>query len=1410
MGLAGFAADAHAAPVRLIASDARGVTLQVTVGAWTLTAPAPDGRVRVNPLDGAHTLGEPGRPVLPAFAATLAIPPDARPSARVLTSDGAQSRDGVRLMIAGKPVFRGDPKGRLGLQPTVDPVPAIADGPWPPSSVQLAAPFAFRGRRFVQLEVRPFRYDETSAHLSSPLTLTVRVDFNRPATSPALLSDASASDPQMDAALQDNVLNWDQGSGWRRAPALERSRPGRSLFATGPRGTQVAPAFDESQPEVRVKIGQTALYKLPFDDLSAHGYPDNVAVGDVSVHRHEFLEGAMPPYGTIDLPCEVEDRNGNGIFDSGDAVWVWARNWAERSQVSLIQRFWGDSEVVYVTSKPGGGLRVPQRPGWNNVAGLTPIPSFPWRRHFENDVTMMTAIGSEQDTSIGLWQWTDFAFYYIRPDTIQIETNNIDTTHAANFSVRWVGRKFENHYMWAGIRNGLGQVTTVVDSVFWYGKQPVVRNVTFPASVLTEGKTNFFRHWGKNSPAPPDPNTNYITGVGLDWFELEYWRQYKAIQQYVRFNSADQSGDVQMHVDGFSGDSLRVYDVTDPDQPVRVVIDSSHVANVAGVRSFDLQDVITPGVRHEYVAACQNAANPAQGPLVPPSSAYSVVTRRNLWSASTGDYLLAVPEAFLSTVAPLEALRSSQGLSVLEAPMESIYDEFNGGRHSGAALQRFTKYAYARWSSRFLMMVGDGTLDPNADVAGSGGDWIPVLPTPTPVTTDEGFEIGPSDNRYGFITGNEDPISNPDTNRVVPEMMVGRLPVNSIAEANNLIGKVVNYENVQPTDTWRKNVLLNADDAFSGETTFGEQGPTSGYCHRFYEELFVALNQTMQGFIQSDSGVAGMNVEQFNLRSYLTNEPYYFDSVTGDTCRVDRASTQQRCHASVTPILLGKLNSGQLIWNYQGHANEWVLTHEDMFVNLGFTTGDELRLANDHKPFVFTAFSCHANTFALPGLQTANAGPCLGEDLLAQPNGRGAVACWASVGFEVVPRDNVNHINVELMRSLFVNPPRDEFLGADDRGSRVIMGECVLSALFRYLGTTQSIASERGLSITYTLLGDPATRLSIGKPIGQVLANQLPVTSGTPIRLHTLGDTLRIDADIVSNVRIDSLALYVNTGTGDAVVPPANYLVTPPLPDTAAGSVNGGRHFKIVYHTQPAPLSQTYAIVARDRYGLVQRTDVTLQLDAVLRSGGTPINDGDQVAASAALSLLVLSPAPIANPLTDISLKLNGVDVAFTAAAAPGDPSGREWILSWTHADYPIDDYALVMSIANGGSVTRRFSVTAGASKLALQNLFPFPNPFDNDGTHFSFVLLGTETANLKIHVFTQAGKSIYTTEVKGLNPGYHQIAWDGHDAEGDELANGVYFYRVSVTAPSGATTQQLGKLVKLRKPHHEADTQVP
>lgn len=1409
---------ALAAPVRVLASDARGVTLQITVGAWSLSAPGPDGRVTVTGLPESHSMSIPGRPLLPAYSAMLALPIDARPSARVLAASGEQAREGSLLAIAGKPVFRDDRDSRLGPQPSVDPVAPIDDGPWPASQIELGQPFGFRGRRMVTLEVRPFRYDAASRRLSAPLTLTVRVDFNRPAAAAALLEGAGEPDPHVDAALETSVLNWQQGQGWRVAPRRLSSsgRPGRSLFTSGPARTTQAVAFDESEPEVRVKLPETALYRLTYDDLALKGYPSGVPVGEVSVHRHEFLEGAVPPYGTVELPCEVQDANGNGTFDSGDGIWVWVRNWAERSQATNIRRFWGDAEVVFVTRKPGGGLRVAQRPGWNNVPGLTPLASYPYFRHIEHDFagTMMGFVQTPADTNIGIWQWTEYSFYYDRPDTIRIETNDIDTSQTASVTTHWVGRAYENHFMWAALRNAANQVTTVADSVFWYGKSAVSVTGSVHGSALSEGNSNFFRQWGKNQFGPPDPNSNGICFAGLDWFELTYWRRYRAIKDYVRFNSAAAGGDFQLSVGNFSSDSLRVYDVTDPDNPVRVTIDPAHVT-VGATVSFDMQDVAAPTIsnpegNHDYVAAAvQTPPDPALGPRVPPSSAYSNVTRRNLYANTSGDYLLVAPEAFIPATTQLSSLRRSQGLSVVEAPIESIYDEFNGGRHSAAALERFAKYGYTQWNTRFLMLVGDGTLDPNHNLPTSGTDFVPVLPTPGPVGSNEGLQIIPSDNRYGFITGADDPISGLDSNRVVPELMVGRLTVNSPTDANTVISKIVAYEDLSQPDAWRRNVLLNADDAFSGDIDLG--GPTSsGYCHHGYEELFVSLGNTMRSYILSDSGVAGMNVEEFNLRSYLTNEAITFDPLSGDTCRSSRDATRAHCNAGVTPILIGKLNDGQLMWNFQGHANEFVLTHEDLWVNLG-QDEDALRLQNDAKPFLFTAFSCHANMFANPFDQLRlDKGPCLGENLLGLPNGRGAVASWASVCFEVVPRDDHTHVNVELIRSMFVYPPRDEFLGADDRGSRVVLGEAILASLFRYIGTTQSYPPERGLSITYTLLGDPATRISVGHPFDLVTANGLPVPVGAPLRLHTPGDTLRLDADLVSNVRLDSLALFVNRGAGDVPVANTDYTVTPAFPDTAGGGQFGGRHFRVVYRTQPDANSADYIVMVKDRNGLVQRTVVRLQLDGVLRSSNAPINDGDAVAPNAPLSLQILSPRPLASPQTEIALTINGQAQAFTATPAPGDASNREWILSWTHADYPIDDYTVMAAVQNGGTITHRFKVTASSGQLAVRNLIPFPNPFDNSGMTFSFLLVGGEDADVKVHVFTQSGRSIYTNVVHGLTPGYHQLAWNGHDAEGDELANGTYFFRLSVTTTGGATTEQLGRLVKLRRPHHTVEPVVP
>jgi hypothetical protein len=1176
------------------------------------------------------------------------------------------------------------------------------------------------------------------------------------------------------------------------------------LFARPASGPLRDAAFDESDAEVRVQLDSTGLYQLPYSELAAKGYPSNVPVAQVSVHRHEFVENQVTPYITLELPVEIEDANGNGVFDAGDYIWMYAKNWAARSGASQYQRWWGDAEVVFVTRKLAGGRRLPQRSGWRGTPGLSPLLSYPYSEHFEKTfAAQLELVGQPTDTTLDVYHWNEVLLYYTRPDTIRFEVRDIDTSRTATMSVNWVGRSFGSHYAWAAVRNGLSQVSSIADSIYWAGKQAQTVTGILRGSAFTDGNTNFFRQWGKPSGSAPDPSTNNVCNAGLNWFDLTYWRRFRAVHDRITFNSGDGTGEVQMSVGGFLADSVRLYDVTDAENPVRITLDAVHRSNAPdNTLKIDFQDSVATAQPHVYVAGASqdpNSFDPALTAIVPPSDHFGVVARRTLEGYTSGDYLLVAPEAFRPALQPLIDLRASQGLRVVVASTEAIYDEFNGGRHSAAAIQRFVRYAYTNWDAKFLMLVGEGTLDPLNHRVTSATDFVPVLPTPGPVPVGDGYEIIPSDNRYGCLTGNCDPIFG--FGDVVPEMFIGRLPVNSLSEAQGVINKIVAYENYTGDQSWRRRVLLSADDAFSGESFFGGGAAgSSQYCFKSYEELFAGLTHKIESLIHRDAGLSESAVDTFLLRAYETNEPINPVTSLGDTCRPDRDATRARVHAGVTPILFSKLNAGVLWWNYQGHANEYVLAHEDLYVNSP-GIDDKSLYTNAGKPFLFSAFSCHANMFARSE-KHFGFGPCLGEEMVTLPNG-GAIASWASACYEVVPRDDSSHINVEMARSMFVDPPRDEMLG--DRGSRVVLGEALVRSFLVYLPTVAGYSFERGIGLSYTLLGDPAQRMSVGAPQGAVVANGTPVSDGQPVRLHALSDTLQLAADVISTVRLDSLGLYEESAAGTTPVPASSYSLSPSFPDTAAGSVYGGRYFRLSYRAPLRADSYRYHVRSTDRYGLQRDFAIVFQLDAFLRSEGVSINDGDNVSPTSNLSILLLSPKPL-NPQSDLVLTINGASQAFSATPAPGDNSGREWILSWTHSEYPKDQYVASLTVLGGTPILKRFVVSTASGELKLSNLYAFPNPFDTDGTNFSFDLLGSALADVRITVYTISGHPIYSTTVRGLAPGYHQLPWDGRDNEGSQLANGVYFYRLSAANGNGAKVEQLGRLVRLRKPRHVAD----
>lgn len=89
-------------------------------------------------------------------------------------------------------------------------------------------------------------------------------------------------------------------------------------------------------------------------------------------------------------------------------------------------------------------------------------------------------------------------------------------------------------------------------------------------------------------------------------------------------------------------------------------------------------------------------------------------------------------------------------------------------------------------------------------------------------------------------------------------------------------------------------------------------------------------------------------------------------------------------------------------------------------------------------------------------------------------------------------------------------------------------------------------------------------------------------------------------------------------------------------------------------------------------------------------------------------------------------------------------------------------------------------------NKPAITDVLNWPNPFSTK-THFVFTLTGSVVPEyFKIQVMTVTGKVVREIDKSELGPihigrNITEYAWDGRDEFGDQLANGVYLYRVIV-----------------------------
>ncbi|MDC0977652.1 hypothetical protein OAR19_00175 [bacterium] len=99
--------------------------------------------------------------------------------------------------------------------------------------------------------------------------------------------------------------------------------------------------------------------------------------------------------------------------------------------------------------------------------------------------------------------------------------------------------------------------------------------------------------------------------------------------------------------------------------------------------------------------------------------------------------------------------------------------------------------------------------------------------------------------------------------------------------------------------------------------------------------------------------------------------------------------------------------------------------------------------------------------------------------------------------------------------------------------------------------------------------------------------------------------------------------------------------------------------------------------------------------------------------------------------------------------------------------------------------------------QFEIKEIMNVPNPFNEDGTHFTYQL--SKPANsIEIKIFDTNGRLIKEIDNCSNDIGFNKTFWDGSDKHGQFVANDVYLYMVIVDGPDGRDVIK-GKVVAIR-----------
>lgn len=863
--------------------------------------------------------------------------------------------------------------------------------------------------------------------------------------------------------------------------------------------------------------------------------------------------------------------------------------------------------------------------------------------------------------------------------------------------------------------------------------------------------------------------------AAADWVRVFYPKRLTAAGDSLHFSTpGGRTGRFEFVLRGYSA-VPHVWDVTDPASIRRLGV--STTGDVHRVRV----EVSDPSQPREVVAFRPAVARPLDATSARP------VSSQNLHAAAaTPDFIIVSPEAFRTAAEELAAYRRSDGLNVLVADIQEIYNEFAGGLQDVRGLRDFLRFHYDRGAAagtplRYVLLFGDGHYNyrnlGNETQQAELTNWIP------PYETEESFdpnESYTSDDYYALLDEDEGVWEWPGRyDAVGTERMdvgIGRLPVQTPNEAAAMVEKIKHYENPATYGSWRTRYLFVADDAYNGIRPVQEPQP----------DLHTQNADVVAAILEDD--YAWMNLKKI-----------YGISYTREFLNGWRLPGAER-------DLQSALTEGVLVMNYSGHGGEFSLAQEDLF-----TKEEAESMRNFDRMPIFVTATCSFGWWDLGSEQSA------AEALLLNPRG-GSIALMTTVRL-VYTSSGINTLNVGLNRAL----AREMFEEDADGGPRRL-GDVLLS-------TKNTFAGLQGNNRKFNLLGDPTLR--VGFPDREATVETV---NGTPVddlpnlraleevtvegSVRTLSGQTDTSFDGQVNVTVFDAARRVEVPVRVAMprdyytvredliwrgIVPATagrFRATFVVPKDISYSNERGRISAYARGTQSHAAGYTENTIvggtAADPRDDAVGPDVALYLnDTTFVSGGMTPADPRLIVRLEDESGINTVGAGVGHEMLLVvdGDEQHAVDVSDRFESDPD--SYRTGRVTYSFDEYPVEladgPHSLSLrawDVVNNSTTEMLDFYISSSEDVVLQNVYNYPNPTSG---HTRFVFehnqpTGT-TADVEIRIYTLAGRPIRTIEPEEalpsgvLSAGPVQVPWDGRDEDLNPLASGIYLYKVRVAA---------------------------